>query len=745
MDDNEISTLTIVSYNISFAEPSFAAPDRTRRSQESPNLIRDEILKNQTPDIIALQESPSESWASSIFGPEYISLGTTVAAHVQNGYIDLLVKQELLLANNTNRRITLYHPALPLPSVAALLTLANGTTIAVCSIHLPHTAEGATSRELMCEAIMQIISQHNGTTTTNCILIGDFNMRNKEDTTIENLVGGNWIDVWKQNTTGNNEDATKKFTWNSRINKFHRDGYAFTCRFDRCYVRGSELIARSFDLIGNTPVSGAAGDAGDYLSDHFGIVVKIGVKSSPTTVSALDASNNRVKKDVNNMVDLTGDSDNDEKDTMDSKDKHINNNKININQSSYYTVESSSGSDTKANRSSQISADDLRRLRLERLGQKSTVSSMMGIYTNNCKSDCVAGDIEPVNPSKFTVSKSNAASNRYIIYMAIREKKGSAFESALARCRDVCHDGVQHCLQMDGTRHITMFDGLLTSDQLQSLSLSGQFDDGIDIRLTGWKPWDAGCYLNVEKESECSLKELLTRINGLPTSGGKRPCDHLSLYRKRATTNYHINHKREFANIREATRMVDFGSVQGISIRIKAFGGPYDECRVLAESTHGRQADAKVSEQPSNEVIQKEEWNDGCDSDDEIDRKPKANEQDLVHEKLHHDKQNQSDYDDVMESEDTPLRVNGSKIRSAKTAKAKSTNNIRIEYLRDGSKKEQEKKVAAAKKRCRFDSSSSDDEGFEDMKRRLLEKQGKKYKKRRLPHLPNSSSSDEDV
>ena len=92
-----ITTLTIVSYNISFAEPSFAAPDRTRRSQESPHLIRDEIL-NQTPDIIALQESPSETWGSSIFGPEYISLGTTVAAHVPNGYIDLLVKRELLLA-----------------------------------------------------------------------------------------------------------------------------------------------------------------------------------------------------------------------------------------------------------------------------------------------------------------------------------------------------------------------------------------------------------------------------------------------------------------------------------------------------------------------------------------------------------------------------------------------------------------------------------------------------------------------
>ena len=129
-------------------------------------------------------------------------------------------------------------------------------------------------------------------------------------------------------------------------------------------------------------------------------------------------------------------------------------------------------------------------------------------------------------------------------------------------------------------------------------------------------------------ESERALKDLLARINGLPSFGGKRPCDHLSLYRRRANTK-HPNPKQEFARIREATRNVDFGCVQGVSIRIKAFGCPYDDCLVLAESSsQGRSNDANGKNQPSKSnpeqsPPQNKEWNDGLNSDD--DQKLKAN------------------------------------------------------------------------------------------------------------------------
>ena len=89
----EDANLTLVSYNISFGEPSFSAPNRQLRTQEAPRLIREECLRNN-PDIISLQECPTSSFGGTVFGPDYISLGTTVASHV-NGYIDLLVRIEL--------------------------------------------------------------------------------------------------------------------------------------------------------------------------------------------------------------------------------------------------------------------------------------------------------------------------------------------------------------------------------------------------------------------------------------------------------------------------------------------------------------------------------------------------------------------------------------------------------------------------------------------------------------------------
>lgn len=138
----ETEDLTLASYNISFAEPSFAAPDRALRAREAPRLLREAILRSR-PDVVALQESPSESWGGSTFGPEYASVGTGTASHVVGGRIDLLVRRELA---RDVRRIPLAHPALPLPAVAAAVTLSNGTRVVVCSVHLPHTREGATAR-----------------------------------------------------------------------------------------------------------------------------------------------------------------------------------------------------------------------------------------------------------------------------------------------------------------------------------------------------------------------------------------------------------------------------------------------------------------------------------------------------------------------------------------------------------------------------------------------------------------------
>ncbi|KAL7537238.1 hypothetical protein ACHAXR_007682 [Thalassiosira sp. AJA248-18] len=665
MDDSR-STLTLVSWNVSFAQSSFVAPDIALRTHEAPRLLRDECLQSH-PDIIALQESPSESWGETVF-PEYVSIGTQLASHVQEGHIDLLVRREL--APNA-RRISLEHPAFPLPSVAAAITLPNGTQIAVCSNHFPHKAEGATIRELMCEAIMVLISE----TASNCICIGDFNMREKEDKVAEALAGGGWVDAWKG---GGGSSKKLKFTWNSRENTYHENGFPFVARFDRAYVRGNELTVRRFDLIGNQPVEGKKGD---YLSDHFGIAVEVGVLGVHKANGTKDTNKSNTKE--MDMVDLTGDSDDEDKKAEEGALKEgalatSANTKSESNRNDINTAIGNRSSDNSTVTKS-VSAEEMRRLRLQKFSglndnktaqaSSSTTSSCSVSSLNEkvssslndfpCKSENnqstqiadTSGDIEPVKPTCISIADK---SKRYIIYMAIRERKGSKFAEGLTICNDVCHDDVKNCLQMDGTRHATMFDGYLSSDIVQKLKFNGNFDP-LEVKLDSWKPWDAGCYLKLADESKGNLQDLLAKIDGLPTFGGKRPCDHISLYRKRPQTNPNLNLKREFGNIREATKSHNWGSVQGVSIRIKALGGPYEECIVLADARSFSECSVMRSDNESNKAfimntsqfkssktndannttrnseppLQCDTWNDGCDdSDEDRDKKSTKNKED---------------------------------------------------------------------------------------------------------------------
>ena len=266
------TTLCLASFNISFAEPSKQAPDQVLRRGSQPDLIRNAML-GCNPDIIALQESPSDAWGSGIFR-NYVSVGTTLATHV-NGNIDLLVRRELAqfseridLNPTQSNDPFMMSMGSRLPGVAASISIPNGPRFAVCSVHLPHTAEGASTREMMCRSIMTCLAGHH----ENIIVMGDFNMRQKEDKKIEGLVGG-WTDIWK----GAGEIKAKKFTWDSRQNGYHgSEAFEFCARFDRIYIRGSDLGARSFDLFANEPLNG---NEADYISDHFGITAEVSIPS----------------------------------------------------------------------------------------------------------------------------------------------------------------------------------------------------------------------------------------------------------------------------------------------------------------------------------------------------------------------------------------------------------------------------------------------------------------------------------
>lgn len=278
---NSSIPLTLLSWNLSNASPSCMAPDTAQRARRAPFLIRDECVLS-SPDIIALQECPSPSFGRDVFGSHgYISMGTR-PSHC--GYVDLLVREGLTMSSSSTTvaaearkrkrpstgTTTIMTDFYNLPSVACHIDLPNGVTIAVSSSHLAPFKDGASERLAQCTTLMKLMTQ-NGGTIDNCILLGDFNARAAEDIKIENAVGGKWLDAWK--CTGS--DPNTKFTWDSFANRYHGDdGFRFKARFDRCYVRGGAVTVNRFGLIGNQRIDGRSGD---YLSDHYGLVVGLEV------------------------------------------------------------------------------------------------------------------------------------------------------------------------------------------------------------------------------------------------------------------------------------------------------------------------------------------------------------------------------------------------------------------------------------------------------------------------------------
>ena len=205
--------------------------------------------------------------------------------------------------------------------------------------------------------------------------------------------------------------------------------------------------------------------------------------------------------------------------------------------------------------------------------------------------------IMPMTPTHFTMSNSNSSSkSRFLIYMAIQEKVGSKFALGLAHCHTVCPEELHHCLQQDTTRHVTMFDGWFTSNQVHELTYNCTTADfsKLDIELVGWKhSWDTGAYLGISEKSTLELKRLLANIVGIPLYNSSSnatkevKCNHLSLYRRRKETSMSYNAmKYEFSKLRNATIQHDWGSVEGISIRVKEYGSSYDNCRVLVECSN---------------------------------------------------------------------------------------------------------------------------------------------------------------
>ena len=169
-----------------------------------------------------------------------------------------------------------------------------------------------------------------------------------------------------------------------------------------------------------------------------------------------------------------------------------------------------------------------------------------------------------------------------LVYLCCREST-EGFRAGLARCKESCDEWPHiqdKCMQRDGSRHISLYQGRLSAGQVREIAerCSGLSLPTEVTFAPGFNNWSAGNYIGLAKSSRDALRGLKEEIMG-PIKGGKANCDHLSLYRKRGMKGPDVD--AAFASVRRAMAGYEWGSLPVHSIRIKIMRRDYDQCKVL--------------------------------------------------------------------------------------------------------------------------------------------------------------------
>jgi endonuclease/exonuclease/phosphatase family metal-dependent hydrolase len=289
--------LKIVTMNIAGLEPSQSAPSTWTDALQQETLLG-ELLRSD-PDILALQECPSVEWAKSgIFNhdatiPYQLVGNSCTRSHA--GFVCLFIKESLV---STTTATT----ALPLPTtkdnllilpgspiVATVVRLSGGQPqrkIAIASVHLEPFEDGDRGRQSQVEELIDAAA-HVGVDAL--IFMGDTNMRDEEDETMEGELG--LMDAWKQ--SGALEET--RYSWDTMPHSdkdefisqnlyYGHSTRAYQRRYDRIYVLdlhqhdhkskspSFHLAVPSLELIANQPI---APTQTQFLSDHFGIAAEL--------------------------------------------------------------------------------------------------------------------------------------------------------------------------------------------------------------------------------------------------------------------------------------------------------------------------------------------------------------------------------------------------------------------------------------------------------------------------------------
>ena len=243
---------SILTWNISQAKASNAAPRDWKESGSSENrMVIANLIRSHNPDILALQEVPDPSWLPMIVSfDSYIPLGS-VQTHC--GFTTLLIRPKL--AKNIRYVFQVG------PSIIAFWK-ERSMMISLSSSHLHPGKEGHIERLQQFTALWNCARQQQA---THMVFTGDMNMRGHEDQHVESLCQPPLVDIWKQIGTPKN-----KWTWNTKINHYHKHRVSFTARFDRIYCT-SNIQQQSLKQIGCKPLS----NPHHFASDHFGLCANL--------------------------------------------------------------------------------------------------------------------------------------------------------------------------------------------------------------------------------------------------------------------------------------------------------------------------------------------------------------------------------------------------------------------------------------------------------------------------------------
>ena len=242
--DTTRDVLTVATFNVWFDE---------YHARQRYAAIADE-LERDPPDVMVFQEVTTPALDVLLARPwiraEYRSAAVTGRRVANYG---MLILSRLPLDGAVYVR---------LPTAAARGLLAagvpvNGTRLTVGCVHLDSGKASARLRERQLAAIFEATAGER-----DVVLLGDFNMRDREDGGID----PRYRDVWpllRPDDPGYTENTSINLM---RLDSTQKERHV---RFDRVLLKGDGWVATDIELLGTAPISPTLPRV--FPSDHFGV------------------------------------------------------------------------------------------------------------------------------------------------------------------------------------------------------------------------------------------------------------------------------------------------------------------------------------------------------------------------------------------------------------------------------------------------------------------------------------------